>query len=327
MNILVTGGAGFIGSHVCESVLKSGHKVCLYDNFSDFYTPAYKHANVRQIQHTANVSGQYLSVVEGDILDKCALRKCFEENGFDAVIHLAACAGVRPSIENAQLYLDVNVNGTVCVLECMSKYGIKNLLFASSSSVYGNNKKTPFSEDDPVDNPISPYAAAKKAGELICHTYHHLYDINVACLRFFTVYGARQRPDLAIYKFTDKIIKGEPLPFHGDGTMGRDFTFIDDIVDGVMLALNWICLEGKKFEIFNLGEAYPVKLADMVKILENAIGLPAQIQTLPVPPGDVDLTWADISKPKNVLGYNPSTSFENGVQKFVQWFKAERSMV
>jgi len=270
------------------------------------------------------MNGRALTVVEGDIRDSEALRKCFSALPFDAVIHLAACAGVRPSIEDAPLYMDVNINGTVQVLECMKNFGVKKLLFASSSSVYGNNESVPFSEKDIVDNPISPYAATKKAGELICHTYHHLYDINIACLRFFTVYGPRQRPDLAIYKFTDKIYKYEAIPFYGDGTMGRDYTYVDDTVSGILGALEWISADEKRFEVFNLGESYTVSLTNMVKTIEATACRTAKINKLPIPPGDVKLTWANIEKAKNILGYNPCTHFDDGIRKFIAWFEEHR---
>ena len=318
MNVLVTGGAGFIGSHTCEALLKKGHDVCIYDNFNDFYDPALKRGNI------ANIPA---SVMEADIRDGAALDKCLGSHCFDAVIHLAASAGVRPSIENPAIYVDVNINGTTQVLECMKKHNVKKLLFASSSSVYGNNQKVPFSENDAVDNPISPYAATKKACELLCHTYHHLYGINVACLRFFTVYGPRQRPDLAIRKFTEKIYANEPVPFFGDGNMGRDYTYIDDIVGGVLAALEWVQAKDASFEVFNLGNSYPVKLADMVKALEAEIGKEALVEKLPVPPGDVNLTWADITKSKKVLGYSPNTSFDEGIKKFVAWFRENRGGV
>ena len=327
MNILITGGAGFIGSHVSETLLTQGHDLHIFDNFNDYYNPAYKYENIKSIEHTAKHCGKSVSIFKGDIRDASALETCFENQAFDAVIHLAACAGVRPSIEDAPLYMDVNINGTVQVLECMKRHNVKKLLFASSSSVYGNNKKAPFSEVDAVDNPISPYAATKKAGELICHTYHHLYDINIACLRFFTVYGPRQRPDLAIYKFADKLYKGETLPFYGDGTMGRDYTYIDDIVSGILGALSWISSNSKRFDVFNLGESYPVSLTDMVKTIENASGKTAEIKRLPVPPGDVDITWADISKAKEVLRYNPSTHFDVGVKQFIAWFEENRAIM
>ena len=324
MATLIIGGAGFIGSHVSEALLMLGHDVCLYDSFNDYYDVNFKRDNASQVISTAKAIGKTAAIVEGDIRDAAGLKRCFARQEYDVVIHLAACAGVRPSIENAPMYADVNVNGTIQVLECMKEFGAKKLLFASSSSVYGNNEKTPFSESDNVDNPISPYAATKKAGELICSTYSHLYGIKTAALRFFTVYGPRQRPDLAIYKFTEKIIKGETLPFYGDGDTGRDYTYIDDIVDGVMRALDWVQMEDAKFDVFNLGNSYPVKLSDMLKALEMEIGKEASVKKIPIPPGDVNLTWADIAKAKKALGYNPSTLFDEGIKKFVEWFKENR---
>ena len=324
MKTLITGGVGFIGSYVSEALMQQGHDICIYDNFNDYYNPDYKRGNIKQMQQTAKDCGKDLVIIEGDIRDKNTLDACFSKYSFDAVIHLAACAGVRPSIENAPLYMDVNINGTVQILECMKNYGVKKLLFASSSSVYGNNENAPFSENENVDSPISPYAATKKAGELICHTYHHLYNMSVACLRFFTVYGPRQRPDLAIYKFTEKICNGAELPFYGDGSMGRDYTYIDDTVSGILLALDWVCAEDGRFEVFNLGESYTVSLTKMVETLEKSLGISAKINRLPVPPGDVKLTWADISKARTLLGYNPSTSFEDGISKFVEWFNTNR---
>ncbi|MCL2223631.1 MAG: GDP-mannose 4,6-dehydratase [Defluviitaleaceae bacterium] len=323
MKIMVTGGAGFIGSHVCEALLKKGHDVCIFDSFNDYYSPEYKRENVQNVEATAIGTGT-LVVIEGDIRDADALRQCFSSQKFDAVIHLAAYAGVRPSIENAPLYMDVNINGTVQLLECMKEFGVKNLLFASSSSVYGNNEKVPFCETDNVDFPISPYAATKKAGELICHTYQHLYEMSVACLRFFTVYGPRQRPDLAIYKFTDKLYKNEDIPFYGDGTMGRDYTYVDDTVSGVLGALDYVCAQEKCFEVLNLGESYTVPLSEMLTVLERETGITAKVNKLPVPPGDVNITWANIEKAKRLVGYNPTTHFDDGIKKFIKWFEKER---
>ena len=317
MNILVTGGAGFIGSHVCEALLGKGHNICIYDNFNDYYNPQYKRNNIQNLP---------IEIVEEDICNASALDKCFSKHSFEAVIHLAAYAGVRPSIDKPSLYVDANLSGTTQILECMKKYEVKKLLFASSSSVYGNNEKAPFSEKDAVDNPISPYAATKKAGELLCYTYHHLYNINTACLRFFTVYGPRQRPDLAIRKFTEKIYANEPIPFYGDGSMGRDFTYIEDTVNGILLALDWVNNGTGKYEIFNLGESYPVSLSEMLKSIELATGKLAKVNRLPVPPGDVKLTYADISKAKNILGYNPCTSFDAGIEKFIEWFENFRTL-
>jgi len=317
MKILVTGGAGFIGSHVCEALIEKNYSVIVYDNFNDYYPPEYKKENVRLFGNSAKI-------IEGDIRDTTTLELCFSNHQIDAVIHLAACAGVRPSIEDPSLYMDVNLCGTTQILECMKKYEVKKLLFASSSSVYGNNSKVPFCENDPVDNPISPYAATKKAGELLCHTYHHLYGINIACLRFFTVYGPRQRPDLAIRKFTELIYNNEPIPFFGDGSMSRDYTYIEDTVSGILLALDWVSEGANKYEIFNLGESYTVSLNEMVKTIECVSGKSAKLNKLNVPSGDVKLTCADINKSKNILGYKPNTPFDEGIKKFIVWYETKR---
>jgi UDP-glucuronate 4-epimerase len=325
MQILITGGAGFIGSHVGEALMREGQDICVIDNFNDYYEPKFKRENVESMRRTAEKNGRMFRIIEGDIRNAGDLDACFSKYNFDAVVHLAACAGVRPSIENAPLYMDVNINGTVQLLECMKQYGVKKLLFASSSSVYGNNERVPFSETDAVDHPISPYAATKKAGELICHTYHHLYDISIACLRFFTVYGPRQRPDLAIYKFTDMMYREVPLPFHGDGSLSRDYTYVDDTVNGVIGALKWVSSNEKCYDVFNLGESYSVSLSDMVSAIENALNKKAVINKLPVPPGDVNITWANIGKAKKEFDYNPTTHFNDGIKKFVKWFKENRA--
>ena len=324
MRVLVTGGAGFIGSHVCEALLQQGHDICLLDNFCDYYSPMFKRENIHHVKLVAKMCKKDVQVIEADVRDKSALDKHFSTQSYDAVIHLAACTGVRPSIENAFFYSDVNINGTITILECMRRHQVKNLVFASSSSIYGNSDKVPYSESDAALCPISPYAASKKAGELMCHAYHHLYSMNIACLRLFSVYGPRQRPDLAIYKFTDKIYANSPLPFFGDGKMSRDYTYVDDTVSGILLALDWVCKGEKKYEIFNIGESYAVSLDEVVSALENTIGKSATINRLPAPPGDVQLTWADISKAERVLGYKPKTSFEAGIEKFVAWFSAKR---
>ena len=324
MKILITGGAGFIGSHVCEALLQQGYDICILDNFCDYYTPLYKRENMHHVKLVAERCNRNAQIIEADICDINALNKYFSMQSYDAVIHLAACTGVSPSIENALLYSDVNINGTIQILECMKQHQVKNLVFASSSSVYGNNERVPYSENDVVDCPISPYAATKRAGELLCHTYHHLYGMNIACLRLFTVYGPRQRPDLAIYKFTEKIYENSSLPFHGDGKMSRDYTYVDDTVSGILLALNWVCRNKKKYEVFNLGESYAVSLNEMVSVLEKTIGKPAKINRLPVPLGNVQLTWANISKAEKILGYKPKTSFKIGIENFVTWFNAER---
>ncbi len=323
--VLVTGGAGFIGSHTCEALLKCGFDVVSVDNFNDYYSPIYKRENIECVKKTADTANNLFISCEGDIRDAAFLNRVFENTHPDIVIHLAACAGVRPSILNPLQYADVNITGTVNVLECIKKFNINKLLFASSSSVYGNNAKVPFSETDMADRPISPYAATKKAGELICHTYHHLYDINTACLRFFTVYGPRQRPDLAIYKFTELILQGRPIPFYGDGSAERDYTFIDDIVDGNKKALNWVKNAKKRYGIFNLGESHTVSLSQLVKTIENELGLKAALEFKPQQPGDVNKTCADISHSKAILGYNPATEFDKGIKAFVDWYVRNRA--
>jgi UDP-glucuronate 4-epimerase len=322
--VLVTGGAGFIGSHTCEVLLKHGHDVISVDNFNDYYPPGYKRDNIECIQAADSAVDRFKSY-EGDIRDVTFLNRVFDESHPDTVIHLAACAGVRPSILNPVLYTDVNIYGTVNILECLKKHHINKFLFASSSSVYGNNGKVPFCESDSVDRPISPYAATKKAGELLSYTYHHLYDINAACLRFFTVYGPRQRPDLAIYKFTELISEGQPIPFYGDGSTERDYTFIHDITDGIWRALQWTDSGEKRFEIFNLGESNTVTLSQMVKTIENELGMKAVLDYKPHQPGDVKTTYADISHAKAALGYNPVTEFEKGIKTFVDWYKQNRT--
>jgi UDP-glucuronate 4-epimerase len=310
MKVLVTGGAGFIGSHSCEKLLELGHEVVCLDNFNDYYNPEIKRKNIAALSSESNF---YL--MEGDIRDKAFLETVFSSHPISLVIHLAAMAGVRPSIDNPELYYDVNVNGTLFLLESMKKFEVTKLLFASSSSVYGNNKKVPFSETDNVDFPISPYAASKKAGELLCHTYHHLYHFDISCLRFFTVYGPRQRPDLAIHKFTNAIKQGKSIDMYGDGSTARDYTYIDDIVSGIIAAMNQI----SGFEIFNLGESQTISLSEMIATIENHLGKKANKNHLPLQPGDVDITWADVSKAKEVLGYNPQKDFSDGIAEFIKW--------
>lgn len=323
--VLITGGAGFIGSHTCESLLNRGYNVVSVDNFNSYYSPEYKKENIECIQNAANSIKSSFKSYEGDIRDTVFLNKVFEESHPDIVVHLAACAGVRPSILNPVLYADVNVNGTVNILECLKNHHINKLLFGSSSSVYGNNTKVPYCESDSVDKPISPYAATKKAGELLCHTYHHLFDINIACLRFFTVYGPRQRPDLAIYKFTKLISEGRPVPFFGDGSSERDYTFISDIIDGILKAVKWVDNSDKRFDIFNLGESNTITLSRMVKTIENELKMRAALDIKPLQPGDVYKTYADISHSKAILGYNPVTEFEKGIKVFVDWYKQHRA--
>lgn len=319
--ILVTGGAGFIGSHLCEALLKEGNRILVIDNFNNFYDPSIKRNNIGEIKKTCvdnNIDLSNFKVYEGDIRDTKFLEEVFS-NKIDSIMHLAAMAGVRPSIVDPALYYDVNITGTLNLLEKCKENNIKQFVFASSSSVYGNNEKVPFSESDIVDNPISPYAATKKSGELLCHTYHHLFDMNIACLRFFTVYGPRQRPDLAINKFTRLILEGKEIPFFGDGSTSRDYTFVEDIVSGIISSINYVNTDKKVFDVFNLGGDKTVSLNEMVQTIEEALGKKAKINKLPMQPGDVNRTCADITHSNEVLGYKPKTSFREGIKKFVEW--------
>lgn len=312
MRILVTGAAGFIGSHLCERLIAQEVHVAGLDNFDEFYGRDIKEANIADLLQCDN-----FKFIEGDIRDAECVESILNEDKIETIVHLAAKAGVRPSIEDPVGYQDVNINGTVVVLEAARKADIKKFIFGSSSSVYGNNKKVPFSESDSVDFPISPYAATKKAGELLCHTYSHLYGIGVTCLRFFTVYGPRQRPDLAIHKFSKLIKAGKPIPVYGDGSMQRDFTYIDDIIDGTMAAIN----KFSGYEIYNLGESRPVRLDELIREIEKALGKKAVVNRLPMQPGDVYQTYADVTKAKEDLGYAPNTELADGLAKFVKWFR------
>ena len=312
MNILITGAAGFIGSHVCEHFIKDGNSVIGVDNFDDFYPIEIKELNIAPLKKSNN-----FHFFKEDIRDTKALIEIFYQKEVEVVIHLAAKAGVRPSIESIEQYYDVNVNGTVSLLEAMRKNDVKKMIFASSSSIYGNNTKIPFTESDPVDNPISPYASTKKSGELLCHVYHHLYNFDIACLRFFTVYGPRQRPDLAIHKFTRLIDEGKPIPFYGNGSSSRDYTYIDDIVEGIDCAINHL----SGYQIFNLGESNVVTLNQLVKTIENNLGHKAILNRQPMQAGDVIKTYADISKAKSEIGYNPKYDFDTGIKEFVKWYR------
>ncbi|PGS45140.1 epimerase [Bacillus cereus] len=314
--VLVTGGAGFIGSSLCDFLLKSNHKIINIDNFNDFYDPQIKRQNVQE-----NLNNPNYLLVEGDIRDLKLLKQVFDNNKVDVIIHLAAMAGVRPSIQSPLLYEDVNVRGTINLLEICKTYKINKFICASSSSVYGNNKKVPFSEADIVDYSISPYAATKKSCEVFGHVYHNLYNIDMIMLRFFTVYGPRQRPDLAIHKFTDLICKGEKIPFYGDGSSERDYTYIDDIIDGIVKSLDYINNNLNVYEIINLGESHTISLSQMVETIENELGIQAELNPLPMQPGDVKRTFADITKAKKLIGYNPQTNFENGMKQFISWYK------
>jgi UDP-glucuronate 4-epimerase len=313
-NVLITGGAGFIGSNLVDRLLNEGEwGITVVDDFNDFYSPDIKRANI-----AGHLDRPKYTLVEADIRDAGALAKIFSDTKFDVIVHLAARAGVRPSLSEPKLYAETNINGTLNLLELAREFGVKQFVFGSSSSVYGVNEKVPFAEDDPIFNPISPYAATKAAGELICHTYSHLYGIRCVCLRFFTVYGARQRPDLAIHKFSRLISGGKPIPVFGDGTTRRDYTYIDDILQGVRAAMDY---DGSTYEVLNLGESQTVELRELIGLIENALGKKAIIDRQPMQPGDVPTTFADISKSRRLLGYNPTTRIADGIPKFVEWFR------
>ena len=315
MKILVTGGAGFIGSHLVERLLRDGHEVTILDDFNDFYDPKIKRANISAV-------GKDVAVHDVDLRDADKVTNVFGDKKFDAVFHLAARAGVRPSIQQPQLYYDTNVGGTLHLLEAARTSGVERFIFASSSSVYGAAKKIPFSEEEHLTQTLSPYAATKIAGEFLCSTYSHLYKMRIVALRYFTVYGARQRPDLAIHQFTRKIHAGEPIDQFGDGTTRRDYTYIDDIIQGTMAALKY---DGPTIDVFNLGESDTIQLKDLIASIEKALGKKAKINRLPEQPGDMPLTCADISKARKLLGYDPKTKFEDGLPKFVDWFLKSRA--
>jgi UDP-glucuronate 4-epimerase len=317
MNFLVTGGAGFIGSHVCERLLRDGQSVWAFDDLNPFYDPQFKRANLREIQSLAKP----FEFFHGDITDAAALHEIFSAVKFDQVIHLAARAGVRPSLEQPALCQRVNVEGTVNVLEAARKNGVKKIIIASSSSVYGVNAKVPFSESDPIFSAISPYAASKLACEALGHVYHHVHKMDVAALRFFTVYGPRQRPDLAIRKFATLIAAGKPIPVFGDGSTARDYTFVSDTIDGIIACTK----QEFGFEIFNLGESETVTLRRLIELLEAALGKKAVIDRQPLQPGDVPVTFADISKARAKLDYRPKIKIEEGIKLFADWFRKSHS--
>ena len=312
---LITGGAGFIGSNLADYLLKLKCKVIVIDNFCDFYDPDIKEKNVLR-----NLDNQNYKLYRIDITNKEDIRNVFINNNIDCVIHLAAMAGVRPSIENPILYQEVNCVGTQNLLEVMKEFNVKNLVMASSSSVYGNTKEVPFNENMIVDFAISPYAATKKANEVMTHVYHKLFDFNVIMLRFFTVFGPRQRPDLAINKFTRLMLDNKEIPMFGDGTTSRDYTFIDDIVDGIYKSVNYVEQNKNVYEILNLGNSNPITLKEMIVTIGNVLGVNPRIKELPMQLGDVEKTYADITKAKKLIGYYPNTSFEEGIRRFISWY-------
>ncbi len=310
MKVLVTGGAGFIGSHLCEALLARGDQVAVLDNFNDFYDPALKRKNAALLARA--------KIVTGDIRDRELVAGLFKEGRFEAVVHLAAMAGVRPSLNDPLHYEDVNVRGTLILLEELKQRPETRFVFASSSSVYGANERVPFREDDDIHKPVSPYASTKRAGELLCFTHHHLYGIPTSCLRFFTVYGPRQRPEMAIHKFVKAVLEKKPLPFYGDGSTRRDYTYIDDIVDGVVRALD----RCDGYEIYNLGESATTSLSELVRTIGEVCGVEPILDRQPMQPGDVEITYADVSKARAKLGYDPKVPVRQGLERFVAWYRS-----
>lgn len=315
MSILVTGGAGFIGSHVVDKLVETGEDTICLDNLDPFYDPKTKRENIKQ-----NLKKENFKFFEVDIRDKEKLKNIFQKNEISKIIHLAAKAGVRPSMENPIAYADVNINGTINLLELSKEYGIENFIFGSSSSIYGINKKIPFSEDDKVEKQISPYAASKRSAELFCYIYSYLYKIPIICLRFFTVYGPRQRPDMAVHKFTRMIDQNKEIPMFGNGTSKRDYTYISDAISAILNSLD----KKLDFEIFNIGDSKTTELRYLISLIEENLGKGAKIKKFSEQPGDVPLTFADISKARKFLEYNPKVSIEEGIMKFVEWYKLQK---
>ena len=316
MNVLVTGGAGFIGSHLSERLLTLGHSVCIVDDLNDFYAPEEKRANLHAIEAVGPVRFEQL-----DIRNEAAMERLFSSHKPDMVIHLAARAGVRPSVEQPLLYEAVNAQGTLVLLDACRRHHVPKMVLASSSSVYGETSKVPFSEEEPVNRPISPYAASKLSAEHLAYTYTHLHGISVIALRFFTVYGPRQRPDLAIRKFIERISAGKPITLYGDGSTSRDYTFVKDTVQGIEGAMNL----DAPWEVINLGNSSPVSLLEMVRTIEQVLGRQAQVQWLPDQPGDVPVTYADISKAQRLLNYQPQTKLADGIRLMAAWLEERRA--
>ena len=319
MKVLVTGGAGFIGSHVCERLVERGDSVVIVDSFDPFYAPAVKLRNVQAV-----LAGPRARLIEADISDAAGLETAIGDDSFDAIIHLAARAGVRPSLERPLDYARTNVEGTLSLLELARSRGIRPFIFGSSSSVYGDSTPVPFIESEPASDPISPYAATKRAGELLCRSHSHLFGLTVICLRLFTVYGPRQRPDLAIHKFTRLMSEGRAIPFFGDGSTARDYTYVADIVEGIERALDWATAAPPgAFEIVNLGESQTTSLTQLVALISAALGIQPQLDIQPVQPGDVQRTFASVDKARSLFGYDPRTNMEEGIAKFVEWYRAQ----
>lgn len=317
----ITGGAGFIGSTLTERLLQEGNKVVVIDNFCDYYNPSIKERNISMFLDNSNYK-----LYHGDIRNREDIKRVFEENKIDVVMHLAAMAGVRPSIENPILYQEVNGLGTQNILEEAKLHNVKNLVMASSSSVYGNCKEVPFREDMTVDYAISPYAATKKSNEVMAHVYHKLNDMNIIMLRFFTVYGPKQRPDLAINKFTRLMLNNEEIPMYGDGSTSRDYTYVDDIVDGICKACDYVMNHNDVYEILNIGSNNPISLKEMIEVIGKTLNIQPKIKQMPMQPGDVDRTYADISQARKLLGYEPKISFEQGIKIFVDWYKNNQDL-
>jgi len=309
--IFVTGGAGFIGSHLIDNLLKKSDNIICIDNLNEFYNP-----NIKKLNQVNHYEYDHYEFYKGDILDEGLVKSIFKKHDIEIVIHLAAMAGVRPSISNPSIYTEVNIIGTRILLDAMVESNVERLIFASSSSVYGNNKKIPFYEDDSVDRPISPYAATKKMGELLCHTYHHIYELNISLLRFFTVYGPRQRPEMAIHQFVRNALNSEPIIVFGDGSTARDYTYIDDIIDGIILSIE----SDDRYMIYNLGNSEPIKLSNLISIIAEATGAEPILEYQEIPQGDVLQTYADIHRAQNNLKYDPKTEMQDGIAKFVKWY-------